>query len=48
MDDLIQKELEKAMSKTPAKKKKTKSKKGNTKLFEQLMEEDLKKKGYIK
>lgn len=37
-----------AKEQTFRKKYKAKKKKNNTKLFEQLMEEDLKKKGYIK
>ena len=48
MEDMIEKALEKAMSKTPVKQKKKKAKRPNPKLWEKLFVDNLKKDGYIK
>ena len=48
MDDMIEKALEKAMSKKTPLDQKKKSKRPDPKLWEKLFEENLRKEGYIK
>lgn len=45
---MIQQALEKAMSRTPVRQKKKKTKRPDHKLWEKLFENNLKKEGYIK